>query len=161
MTDLVLASRWTNPDSRRREALRAAHTQDADVLTDLVTHHLRLRSRRAGDVSEATLRSYALAVRSFLDFTGPADAPRHALNQLGEDAIGAYVQSLRARGLEVGSVRTYLYGVRALFRALAWAGARRDDPTRDVRPPVDVTPAHTPKRAEPAERVKVLLALPG
>lgn len=153
-------SRWNNPESRRREALRAAHAQDADVLTDLVWHHLRLTSRRAGVVSPQTMRAYALATRDFLTFVGPPDAPRHALSTLDADVVTAYVAALHARGVTVSTVRTYLYGVRALFRALVWAGGRRDDPARDVRPPIDPTPAHTRKRALGAAQVRTLLAAP-
>ncbi|MEF2277579.1 tyrosine-type recombinase/integrase [Deinococcus sp. YIM 134068] len=159
-TELVLHSRWAAPENRRREALRAAHGQDAATLCELLDYHLRLKSRRAGEVSPATLRAYTLAVRDFLAFVGPPEAPRHALTQLDAEAIERYLIGVRDRGLELSSVRTYLYGVRALFRALVWAGARRDDPARDVRAPHDATPAHTKKRAVPPAQLGRLLALP-
>lgn len=158
--ELVLASRWTQAENRRREALRAAHAQDAEALCDLLTFHLRLKSRRAGDVSEETLRSYTRTVRDFLAFVGPAGAPRHPLNQLDTEVVEAYLVHLRSRGLALTSVNTRLYGVRALCRALVWAGAIREDPARDVKAPRDPTPAHVKKRALPNEAVKRLQVLP-
>ncbi|BDP41617.1 tyrosine recombinase XerC [Deinococcus aetherius] len=160
-TEIVLRSRWSVPENRRREALRAAHGQDAEVLGELLEYHLRLKSRRAGVVSASTLRTYRLAVRDFLGFVGPPEAPRHALNQLDAEVIERYLIGLRGRGLEVGSVRTYLYGVRALFRALVWAGALSQDPAREVRAPHDATPAHAKKRAVGAPQLGRLFALPG
>ena len=159
--EIVLSSKWAAPENRRREALRAAQQQDAETLGSLLEYHLRLKSRRAGAVSAATLRGYRLALRDFLDFVGPPESPKHALNQLDGEVIERYLIQLRARGLEIASVRTYLYGVRALFRALVWSGALREDPAAGVRPPYDPTPAHTRKRAVPPAQLKRLLALPG
>ena len=158
--DLVLASRWATPENRRREALRAAHGQDAAALSELLEYFLRLKSRRAGEVSPATLRSYRQACRDFLAFTGPPEAPRHSLQTLDAEVIEAYLIGLRARGLAYGSVRSALYGLRALYRALRWAGAVRDDPAREVKAPIDPTPAHTRKRAIPPAQLRRLLALP-
>lgn len=160
-TEMMLSSRWSAPENRRREALRAAHEQQAEVLGELVEYHLRLKSRQAGAVSASTLRGYRLAVRDFLGFVGPPESPRHALHQLDAEVIERYLIELRGRGLELGSVRVYLYGVRALFRALVWAGARGDDPARDVRAPRDPTPAHTRKRAVAPPQLRRLFALPG
>ncbi len=159
-TDLVLSSRWSAPENRRREALRALHEQDAERLCELLEHHLRLKSRRAGVVSPATLRSYRLAVRDFLTFTGPPEAPQHAPQKLEGEVIETYLVALHARGLALTSVRTYLYGVRALYRALLWTGVLQADPTRDVRAPLDPTPAHTRKRAIPTEPLQRLFRLP-
>lgn len=153
-------SRWHHAENRRREALRAAHQQDAAVLIDLLQYYLSVKSRKAGLVSASTVRSYSLAVRDFLTFCGPADRPRHALNQLDTEVVEAYLRSLRERSLQLTSIRTYLYGVRALFRALHWAGAVGHDPARDVRPPFDPTPAHTRKPAIPLGQVARLLTLP-
>ncbi|WP_216317691.1 tyrosine-type recombinase/integrase [Deinococcus aestuarii] len=160
-TDIVLSSRWSAPENRRREALRAAHGQDAQMLGELLEYYLRLKSRKAGVVSAATLRGYRLAVRDFLGFVGPPEAPRHALNQLDAEVIERYLIGLRGRGLEVGSVRTYLYGVRALFRALVWAGALAQDPAQGVRAPHEATPAHAKKRAVGTPQLRRLFALPG
>ncbi len=158
--EITLSSRWATPENRRREALRAAHAQDEDALGDLLEYHLRLKSRRAGAVSDATLRAYRLALRDFLNFTGPPERPRHALNQLDDEVIERYLIGLRARGLALSSVRSYLYGLRALFRALVWSGALREDPASGVKPPHDPTPAHARKRAVPPAQLRRLLALP-
>ncbi|MGI8748706.1 MAG: tyrosine-type recombinase/integrase, partial [Deinococcus sp.] len=153
--DLVLSSRWALPENRRREGLRAAHGQDAPTLCDLLSYHLTLKSRRAGTVSPATLRNYGLATRDFLVFCGPPESPRHALTGLEPETIEGYLIGLHRRGLGLGSVRTYLYGVRALFRALLWAGVLHSDPSQGVKAPHDPTPAHTRKRAIPPGPLKL------
>ncbi|WP_425145279.1 tyrosine-type recombinase/integrase [Deinococcus sp.] len=170
---LVLASRWAAPEHRRRESLRAAHSQDAEALLDLTEYHLRLKSRRAGGVSPQTLRSYGVAIRDFLAFSGPPQQPRLSLQTLGTDDLERYVMATRQRerqdghtgpghssGLTLGSVATYLYGVRALYRALVWAGARADNPALGVSAPRDPTPAHARKRALPPAQYRELLAAP-
>jgi len=165
---LVLASRWTQPENRRREALRAAHTQDADTLTDLLYHHLRVKSRRAGGVSPRTLKIYAVAVRDFLTFVGPPASPRFSVQTLSADEIELYVIHTRERsrtdkvgqGLALGSVATYLYGIRALYRALVWAGAVKENPTLGVAAPRDPTPAHARKRALTPDAYRQMLAAP-
>ncbi|BDP43310.1 integrase (plasmid) [Deinococcus aetherius] len=165
---LVLASKWSQPENRRREALRAAQSQDADALLDLLSHHLRVKSRRAGGVSPQTLRNYGVAVRDFLAFTGPPEAPRLSVQNLTPDDLEAYIIHTRERlrqdgkktGLTLGSVATYLYGVRALYRALVWAGAVRENPTQGVAAPRDPTPAHAKRRALPPAQYRALLAAP-
>ena len=167
-TDLVLASRWATPANRRREGLRAAHTQDAAELLDLMTYHLQLKSRNAGEVSPETLKTYAVAVRDFLTFTGPAEQPRFALQSLGEEVVEQYLVHARQRlthdhqsgaHLSLGSLGTYLAGVRALYRALVWAGVCSVNPAAQVRAPRDPTPAHTRKRAIPNDKVRELFAI--
>ncbi|MEF2278360.1 tyrosine-type recombinase/integrase [Deinococcus sp. YIM 134068] len=165
---LVLASKWANPENRRREALRAAQAQDAEALLDLLGHHLRVKSRRAGGVSPQTLRNYGVAVRDFLAFTGPPQSPRLSVQNLTPDDLEAYVIHTRERlrldgkrtGLTLGSVATYLYGVRALYRALVWAGAVRENPALAVPAPRDPTPAHMKKRALSPSQYRALLAAP-
>lgn len=165
---LVLASRWASPANRQREALRAAHTQDADALIDLLTFYLGRKARGRG-VSPQTLRNYGVAVRDLLEFTGPPASPRFSLQNLTADDLEAYVAHtkarLRLRGqpgqLALGSVGTYLYGVRALYRALTWAGVVKENPALAVPAPRDPTPAHTRKRAVPRSHYRALLAAPG
>nr|WP_246363306.1 tyrosine-type recombinase/integrase [Deinococcus budaensis] len=148
--------------------MRAAQTQDAEGLLDLLGHHLRVKSRRAGGVSPQTLRTYGVAVRDFLAYAGPPGAPRLSVQHLTPDELEAYVihtrerlrQGGQAAGLTLGSVATYLYGVRALYRALHWAGAVRENPTLAVPAPRDPTPAHARKRALPPAQYRALLAAP-
>ena len=166
-TELVLASKWATPSNRRREGLRAAHSQDELELLELLTYHLRLKSRQAGGVSPETLKTYAVAVRDFLIFTGPVEQPRFALQSLDEEVIEQYLVQARQRlrhdhrgsdHLSLGSIGTYLAGVRALYRALTWAGVCGVNPAAQVRAPRDPTPAHTRKRAIPNGKVRELFA---
>ena len=169
-TDLVLATRWAHPSNRRREGLRAAHTQTEADLLDLLTYHLKLKSRRAGGVSPETLKTYGVAVRDFLAFTGPPEAPRYSLQSLDEEVIEGYLIYTRQRlkltphgdaaadHLGLGSIGTYLAGVRALYRALTWAGVCTVNPAAGVRAPRDPTPAHSRKRAIPNGHLRALFA---
>ena len=157
---ITLASRWSNSANRRREGLRAAHAQDADTLVELMHTYLRLKSGRGGRISDLTLRHYEESVRRFLEFTGPAEAPCRALNQLESEDFEVWLLELQGQGLSPNSVKRHLYGVRNLMKALVWAEALKADPSAGVRPPSDPTPAHTKKGAIPVDTYRELLALP-
>lgn len=158
-TDLVLASRWANAANRRREGLRAAHTQDEAVLTDLLHTYLRLKSPKGGRISALTLEHYAESLRRFLAFTGPSESPAHSLTQLEPETFELWLLHLQAQGLSASSVRRHLYGVRNLMKALVWAGVLKSDPSASVRPPADAQAAHTRKQALGLEKYQELLSL--
>lgn len=158
---LVLASRWANAANRRREGLRAAHGQDAEVLVDLLHTYLRLKSSRGARISPLTLEQYAESVRRFLNFTGPPESPARALNQLTGEDFEMWLLHLQHEGLSAASVKRHLYGTRNLMKALVWAGVLAADPSAEVRPPSDTTPAHAKKRALPLDHFVELLTLPG
>lgn len=173
MLALVPTSRWSHPDTRRREVLRASQDQDVTALCDLVTHHVRLKGQSGTDTSLRTLRNYHLAIRDFLSWCW-SSTQTVGLNQLTAEHIEQYLAALRTRPrkprtqagratterLSADSARTYLYGVRALTRALMWAGVLDTDPTREVRAPRSRTAAHERKHALPTDVLNALLALP-
>ncbi len=159
-TALVLASRWTNSANRRREGLRAAHQQDAAVLTELLHTYLRLKSPKGGRISNLTLQHYAESLRRFLLFVGPPESPQYALTQLEAETFELWMLHLQAQGLSASSVRRHLYGVRNLMKALVWAGVLKSDPSASVRPPADAQAAHTRKQALGLETYQALLKLP-
>jgi len=157
---LVLASRWSNAANRRREGLRAAHEQDAEVLIELLHTYMRLKSSRAGRTSPATLAHYAESTRRFLAFAGPPGAPSRALNQLEPEDFELWLLALQDQGLAANSVKRHLYGVRNLMRALVWAGVLKNDPSAGVRPPAETTPAHARKKALGLDQFTQLMTLP-
>lgn len=159
-SEITLASRWSNSANRRREGLRAAHEQNAEILTDLLCTYMRLKSSRGARVSPLTLEHYAESVRRFLDFTGPPQSPQYALNQLEAETFELWLMHLQAQGLSPASVKRHLYGVRNLMKALVWADVLKTDPSAGVRPPADPTPAHAKKRAIPLAKYAELLSLP-
>ncbi|CAM3699951.1 tyrosine-type recombinase/integrase [Deinococcus saxicola] len=173
MTQLVLASRWTHANARRGQALQALQKQDVAAVCELVTYHVRLKGVAGSDTSPRTLRSYHLAVRDFLGWCW-SETQTVALNQLTSEQIEQYLLDLRTRPrhprtrharptdehLSADSARTYLYGVRAMTRALVWADVLDDDPTREVRAPRARTAAHERKGALPTSLLDELLALP-
>lgn len=157
---LVLASRWSNSANRRREGLRAAHGQDAEVLTDLLLTYMRLKSSRGARTSTLTLDHYAESLRRFLAFTGPPESPTRALNQLSAEDFEMWLLTMQSEGLSASSVKRHLYGVRNLMRALVWAGVLDADPSAGVRPPSETTAAHSRKRALETDYLTRLLKLP-
>ncbi|WP_291427821.1 tyrosine-type recombinase/integrase [Deinococcus sp.] len=157
---IVLASRWSNSANRRREGLRAAHGQDAEILTDLLLTYMRLKSSRGARTSSLTLDHYAESLRRFLTFTGPPEAPTRALNQLSAEDFEMWLLTMQAEGLSASSVKRHLYGVRNLMRALVWAGVLDTDPSAGVRPPSETTAAHSRKRALETDYLTRLLTLP-
>ena len=159
-TAIELASKWSTPENRRREGLRAAHAQDTDTLTDLMVTFIRLKSSRKGRTSELTLKAYSESVKLFLAFTGPPEAPRYALNQLTSEVFEIWLLHLEAQGLRPSTVKRHLYGVRNLLKALVWANVLKSDPSAGVVPPADPTPAHEKKQALTRAQLTRLLALP-
>ncbi|MFC6667497.1 tyrosine-type recombinase/integrase [Deinococcus radiopugnans] len=158
MTDLVLASPWSHTAARRSQAMQAVQARDVAALCGLVTYHVRLKGVAGSDTSDRTLRNYHLAIRDFLAWCW-SGAQTLALNQLTSEHVEQYLLHLRTRPrrprtahespgtarLSADSARTYLYGVRALTRALVWAGVLDEDPTREVRAPRTRTAAHERK----------------
>lgn len=157
---MILASKWSNAANRRREGLRAAHTQDAETLVDLLHTFMRLKSSRGARVGSLTLEHYAESTRRFLTFTGPPESPTRALNQLSAEDFEMWLLQMQSEGLSASSVKRHLYGVRNLMKALVWANVLDGDPSAGVRPPSDPTPAHAKKKAIPVAKYAELLRLP-
>ena len=96
MTQLVLASRWTQPAARRGQVLQAIQDQDGAALCELVTYHVRLRGVAGSDTSPQTLRNYHLAIRDFLAWAW-SESQTLALNQLTAEQVEQYLLHLRTR----------------------------------------------------------------
>lgn len=158
---LAHVSHWTLPETRRRDAVRAAHDQDPDLLEGLLQHHLTLKSARRAQVSDDTRRLYGLALRKFLAHCGgAAGGTRLELTRLEPEDVDGWLVALQGDGLAANTLASYLYGVRALYRALVWAGAAQGNPAAEVRPPRDPTPAHARKSALPPRLYRELTTLP-
>ncbi len=134
----------------RRYAARAAAERDGDALWELVEAHLTLHGGAGVATSAHTMRAYRRGVRDLVTLW-------HDENLLhpARDAGTLYVQRLRSgdrepllaeepgaphRGRRVkrgplapATVQLKVAAARALYDALAWAGATTADPFRDVR----------------------------
>ena len=157
--ELRLVSKFQNTENRKREAVRAAHDQDEKTLLELLNHYLTLKSSRKSDTSDDTRRLYELAVRRFLEFTN-TDGSRLELTRLEAEDIEFWMVKLQQQGLTPGSIAAYLYGLRAMYRALIWAKAATTNPAGEVRPPKDPTPAHSRKNALSPALYRDLLEAP-
>lgn len=136
-------------DALRRHAVKAAGGRDEEALWELVEAHLTLRGARGVKTSRHTLRAYRRGLKELLTLW-------HGENLLrpSRDAGPLYVQRLlagerdevvvsdsgsgRGRRVKRGPLSPATVGLRvaaarALYDALAWAGATEADPFRNVR----------------------------
>lgn len=145
---------WINltPDERRRRALHAIVARDVPTLLDLLEAH---HARTHGLVSLETLRKYKLGARRWLSY-----AQDNAVNVLHPELEHAdlWVRALEAEGKAPSSVGVFLAGARALYAALRWAKATRDDPFPDVKPKKDRRRAWDKRQPYPEQDVDRLLA---
>ena len=158
--DLILSSRFQNVESRKREAVRAAHDQDLESLLELLNHYMTLKSARKGETSDETRRLYAVAIGRFLTFCSGSQGVRRELSRLPEDDVELWLVQLQSESMRPGSIATYLNGVRALYRALVWARAADGNPAAEVKAPRDPTPAHLKKSALSPAVYRDLIAAP-
>ncbi|WP_457636521.1 tyrosine-type recombinase/integrase [Oceanithermus sp.] len=157
---------WSDPGKRRLWAVKAAHERDEERLIELLEAYLYLKSRKKSLTSPQTLRTYRTALRDYLAWAWPPDAPapRVSILKATSDDLDRYVSELQtsgghlpenARPLKPASVATYLSGVRAFYRALEWAGAAQAP--EDVHAPTDPTPREERRPALPLDLYRRLL----
>lgn len=131
----------------RVRAVEAASTYDVGDLVQVTHAYMLAGSRRGARTSPRTLEAYALAVRDFVPWAQEAGVQ---LLRPGRRDGGRYVAQLQTRAslgrgkrgrLAAATVAQYVAGVRALYRALRWAGATEAQPFQDAHVPPDPTPA--------------------
>ncbi|MCS7058307.1 MAG: tyrosine-type recombinase/integrase [Meiothermus sp.] len=165
MGTLVPLSAWDNPSKRRLEAIRAAQERNEEKLLELHRAYLVLKGRKRARLSPETLALYQVAIRDYLAWAWPPEAPGpkvEILKATGDD-LDRWIHDLETQGghlnpkpspLKPGSIATYLAAVRSFYRALAWAKAAE---IPQVRAPQDPTPAHERRPALPPELYQKLL----
>ncbi len=157
---LVTASRFSNPITRRRAAIRAAHELDEEALLELLNAHLTEGGRRREKTSPETRKTYAKAVRKFLAYCHDG-RNRLEIRSASSAEINTWLDLLHRHGLRGSTSSTYLSGVRALYSALEWAGAVERNPALNAKSLRDETPGHERKRPLTREERSTLLELPG
>ncbi|MEJ2291653.1 MAG: site-specific integrase [Deinococcales bacterium] len=137
-------------EALRRYAVKAANERDVDALWELVEAHLTLHGGSGVGTSAHTMRAYRRGVADLVALWQGENLLRPR-----RDAGTLYVQRLRSgdrdpllereppaarRGRRVkrgplapATVQLKVAAARALYDALAWAGATDADPFRDVR----------------------------
>lgn len=130
----------------RVRAVEAASTYDAEGLVQVTHAYMLAASRRGARTSLRTLEAYALAVRDFVPWAQDSGVQ---LLRPGRRDGGRYVAQLQSRTslgrgkhgrLSAATVAQYVAGVRALYRALRWAGATEAQPFQDTHVLPDPTP---------------------
>lgn len=146
----VMRLQRLSEEALKRHAVRAANERDEEALWELIEAHLTLRGLSGVTTSSHTLRAYRRGLRELLALWQGENLLRPS-----RDAGPLYVQRLRAgdraellegepqgsrRGrkakkgpLSHATVSVRVAAARALYDALAWAGATEADPFRDVR----------------------------
>lgn len=151
MNDLVLKSSWHDPGRRRLEAVKAAQERDVARLLDLLNHYLSYLGRKKARTSEKTRKAYELGARVWIDYCWPEgqDSPDPHLLRATVDDLNHFIATLQQtkrrnteRLLTPSTIQTYMAGVRALYRALIWAGALDTNPALDAHAPSDPRPRH-------------------
>ena len=126
-------AKWSNEESRRRFAVLALEEHDVGALHGLMREYLHRKSRKKTSLSPLTLKAYKRGVAHLLEYCWEI-VNVHIL-QVSPDMIDAFLGFLNDRPgrregstLKRASLEAYLAGIRVFFRALVWAGARRDNP---------------------------------
>lgn len=155
---LAGARSWTelNPEERRRRSVLAAQHLDREVLWSLTEAHTSLYGSAGVKMSVRTRRAYREGIGKFLDHVATAGV---GLIRPERDAGPMYIRTLEANGLSPSSVRVHLAAVRALFRALRWAGATVLDPFSDARPAKDKTAAWDKRQPYTDQEVQALVKM--
>src|SRR5690606_36450656 len=137
-------------EALKRHAVRAAHERDEEALWELMEAHLTLRGLAGVATSQHTLRAYRRGLHELLvmwqgeNLLRPSrDAGPLSVQRLRAGARAGVLESAppgarRGRRVKKGplshaTVSLRVAAGRALYDALAWAGATDADPFRDVR----------------------------
>ena len=152
---LTGARQWAdlNSEERRRRAVLAAQHLDRETLWSLTEAHTSLYGSAGVKMSVRTSRAYREGVGKFLAHAEQAGV---GLIRPERDSGPLYIRTLEANGLSPSSVRVHLAAVRALFRALRWAGATVLDPFSDARPAKDKTAAWDKRQPYTDDEVQAL-----
>jgi len=156
-TVLDSARGWADlpADERRRRATLAAQYANATDLWSLTEAHTYLYGRAVGGLSPRTARSYREGGARFVEYALRSGV---SLIRPEPDAGPLYTRTLEAAGLSPSSVRVHLASVRALYRALRWAGVTPLDPFSDTRPAPDKTAPWDKRHPYSEAEVQGLLA---
>ena len=144
-SDALALSNLTDAALRVR-AVEAASSYDAALLISVTHGYMTTASRKGARTSRKTLDAYALAIKDYVPWARDAGV---TLLHPGRRDGGRYVAWLQTREtlgngkrgkLSASTVAQYVAGVRALYRALRWAGATEAQPFEDAHVPPDPTP---------------------
>ena len=132
--------------SLRVRAVEAAANYDSEGLVLVLLAYMTTASRRGARTSQKTLDAYSLAVRDFVPWASAAGVQ---LLRPGKRDGARYLAHLQRRPsagrgktgpLSAATAAQYTAGVRALYRALRWAGATEAQALAEVYAPGDPTP---------------------
>lgn len=122
---------WSRMDAadRRSYAKQACREADLEALWSLTEAYLATRRGGSRPPSEHTGRTYRRSIDVLLDrWSGTM------LEHPTRDAVTEFVGALERSGARDSTLKVRLAGVRALYRALVWAGVVEVDPFSAVRP---------------------------
>ncbi len=125
------ATSWAHltDEDRRRQAVAAAHTHDADALWRLTENWLLLNSRKKATISAYTLCNYRRGVHALL-----AAWREENLLHPGRMAASVWLSQMTGAGLKPATMQVHLAAARALYAALRTTGATSVIPLGGVSP---------------------------
>jgi site-specific recombinase XerC len=143
--ELVLQSRFENPENRKLETSKAAQERDLRGLVLLVWSYLR---HKHVEYSPRTVNTYAIAIKWFLEFT---ENPRVELVKTTQDDVERFGDNLEPSPRLVAAKDTkhrheikpekspslnfrnlYLAGISVLFKSLIRARVMTQNPVEEV-----------------------------
>lgn len=158
--------RWArmSPESRRIEAVKAAHERDPDRLWDVTQYVLATRGRKRAGMSPRTRAAYKRGIADLV-----ASWAHESLLKPSSDAGAMWLIRLETEPLpgkngQVGARRSAstvavkLAAAKALYRALRHVGATDADPFRDLTAPADLQAPEDKREAYSTAEVGRLLA---
>lgn len=141
---------------RKRRAMEAAVTRDADALLSLAESWLLLHGRREGQTRPLTVAAYRQGIRALL----AAWSATPLLTATGNDAA-LWLRRIQGRAgapAKASTLIRYRAAGRVLYSALRWAGATTSDPFADARVASDPTPVDERRHPYADEAVEQLVA---
>ena len=153
MTDLVLQSDFKSVGHRRFAAVDAAEKRDVGRLLILVDAYIDRRSRKRRATTRTTRDTYRYGIENWFNHIWPdpdSESPDPHPLRVSDDDVDHYVAELQKR-FEPATVKTYMAGLRTLYKALTWAGAISTNPTDGVSVPGDPTPGSEKHPPVPAD----------
>ncbi|HEX8917939.1 MAG TPA: site-specific integrase [Chloroflexota bacterium] len=137
-----------SPDDRRERAEQACRNGDRGALWSLLCAHLEMQR----PLSRHTIRAYRQSLDLLLD-----RCASDAILQLRDEDVDSLIRDMEHMGASPSTVKVRLAGLRALYRALLWAGATDHNPFAEARPdPTREVIAQKREQYSPAEREALL-----
>ncbi len=158
--------RWARltPESRRIEAVKAAHERDPERLWDVTQYVLATRGRKRAGMSPRTRAAYKRGIADLVEAWAHESLLKPSSDAGAMWLIRLETEPMTGRNGHTGmrraasTVAVKLAAAKALYRALRHVGATDADPFRDLTAPADLQAPEDKREAYSTAEVGRLLA---